>query len=50
MIVGAPPQTTAAARRVRDSVSGETFGKDLISERSLDEVIMAYLSEDAGEE
>ena len=30
--------------------SDSIFGKDLISEKSLDEVIMAYLSEDANEE
>jgi hypothetical protein len=32
-----------------DSESG-LFGQDLISEKSLDEVILAYLSEDPAEE
>lgn len=51
VIIGAPAnivgdkskQRAPAARKARD---GNLFGKDLISEKSLDEVIMAYLSED----
>jgi hypothetical protein len=62
VIVGAPPQVVggpgAGARRSgtgpREAIavppSDSIFGKDLISEKSLDEVIMAYLSEDANEE
>jgi len=53
VIIGAPPKMVgkererkpAASRKARASV----FGKDLISEKSLDEVIMAYLSEDSSE-
>ena len=46
VIIGAPPKMvgknrTPGARKVRRS-----FGKDQVSEKSLDEVIMAYLSED----
>ena len=37
----------AAPRKAR---SGSVFGKDMISEKSLDEVIMAYLSEDSSED
>lgn len=52
VIIGAPPnivgdkgkQRAPAVRKARD---GNLFGKDLISEKSLDEVIMAYLSEDS---
>jgi hypothetical protein len=45
----ATPATTAPppSRRARDG-SSSLFGKDLISEKSLDEVILAYLSEDGG--
>lgn len=50
VIVGAPPVQVGARKPRESSRPPEGFGKDLISERSLDEVIMAYLSEDAGEE
>ncbi|HTP51088.1 MAG TPA: hypothetical protein VMK42_10345 [Anaeromyxobacteraceae bacterium] len=49
----APPPEVAAAQQspppaLRDD--GETlFGEDLISEKSLDEVILSYLAEDLGE-
>ena len=33
----------------RKARSGSVFGKNMISEKSLDEVIMAYLSEDSSE-
>lgn len=59
VIVGAPPRIVSpreggppiprAVRRARESTRPSLFGKDLISERSLDEVILAYLSEDASE-
>jgi hypothetical protein len=52
VIVGAPPQVVGQ-RKGRETPPAPTdsiFGKDLISEKSLDEVIMAYLSEDANEE
>lgn len=42
---GAPTTPPAKVRRARES-----FGGDLISERSLDEVILAYLSEDTTDE
>jgi hypothetical protein len=49
-----PPRTTTGGsrvRRAREDVGGRgVFGQDLISEKSLDEVILAYLSEDASEE
>jgi hypothetical protein len=54
-----PPGTIPPARRTggvgpREAQGGagdsSIFGKDLISEKSLDEVIMAYLSEDTPEE
>jgi len=38
---------TPAARKARNK---DLFGNDTISEKSLDEVIMAYLSEDGGDE
>lgn len=59
VIVGAPARSvggdsgrrakrrTPAARRSRNK---DLFGNDTVSEKSLDEVIMAYLSEDNGEE
>ncbi|HUS68499.1 MAG TPA: hypothetical protein VMZ28_28385 [Kofleriaceae bacterium] len=62
VIVGGPPkvigsggggQTTGqpTTRRAREEPARPNlFGKDLISEKSLDEVILAYLSEDAAEE
>jgi hypothetical protein len=59
VIVGAPPRIVSpreggppvprTIRRARESARPSLFGKDLISERSLDEVILAYLSEDASE-
>ncbi len=50
-----PPQSRPASGRVRAareerSAPNSLFGGDLISEKSLDEVILAYLSEDTGEE
>ncbi len=56
VIVGAPPKVIGNAparpqpRRAREQASSSLFGKDLISEKSLDEVILAYLSEDPGAE
>jgi hypothetical protein len=51
VIVGAPPKVTQPqpAQRVRKAREdeGRGFGQGLISEKSLDEVILAYLSEDA---
>ena len=49
VIVGAPPKTSAPQQRVRKAREdeGRGFGQGLISEKSLDEVILAYLSEDA---
>lgn len=44
---GAPTTPPAKPRRAREA---EGFGGDLISERSLDEVILAYLSEDTNDE
>ncbi len=45
-----PPGPRPAARRPpREDNRPSLFGKDLISERSLDEVILAYLSEDASD-
>ena len=56
VIVGAPPKsiggpTPPASQRVRKAREdeGRGFGQGLISEKSLDEVILAYLSEDADE-
>jgi hypothetical protein len=49
VIVGAPPKPPQQAPRVRKAREdeGRGFGQGLISEKSLDEVILAYLSEDA---
>jgi hypothetical protein len=48
VIVGAPPKSTAPPRiRKAREEEGRGFGQGLISEKSLDEVILAYLSEDA---
>jgi hypothetical protein len=50
VIVGAPPKPPQGAQqRVRKAREdeGRGFGQGLISEKSLDEVILAYLSEDA---
>jgi hypothetical protein len=50
LIVGAPKsssgQTVPRIRKARED-EGRGFGQGLISEKSLDEVILAYLSEDA---
>jgi hypothetical protein len=43
---GAPPPTPPRVRKAREE-EGRGFGSGLISEKSLDEVILAYLSEDA---
>lgn len=50
VIVGAPakPNQPARVRKARED-EGRGFGQGLISEKSLDEVILAYLSEDADE-
>jgi hypothetical protein len=60
VVIGAPPTVIGgdAPRRphhgrepTSTAVREESiFGQDLISEKSLDEVIMAYLSEDANED
>jgi hypothetical protein len=50
VIVGAPPgKPASSSQRVRKAREdeGRSFGQGLISEKSLDEVILAYLSEDA---
>jgi hypothetical protein len=48
VIVGAPKSasTSPRVRKARED-EGRSFGQGLISEKSLDEVILAYLSEDA---
>jgi hypothetical protein len=48
VIVGAPAKqpTTQRVRKARED-EGRGFGQGLISEKSLDEVILAYLSEDS---
>jgi hypothetical protein len=55
VIVGGPgkpsgtnPGTLSKVRRAKETDGG--IGGDLISERSLDEVILAYLSEDTNDE
>jgi len=50
VIVGAPPKQQPAprVRKARED-EGRGFGQGLISEKSLDEVILAYLSEDSDE-
>jgi hypothetical protein len=63
VIIGGPPKVVGGApaappvrgtqtrvRKAREDSESGMFGQDLISEKSLDEVILAYLSEDAGEE
>jgi hypothetical protein len=63
VIVGGPPKVVGgrvaeasgprppATRRAREEPPrASLFGKDLISEKSLDEVILAYLSEDSSDE
>jgi hypothetical protein len=49
VIVGAPTKPNQTAPRVRKAREdeGRGFGQGLISEKSLDEVILAYLSEDS---
>jgi hypothetical protein len=49
VIVGAPPRTPTTQRVRKASEDSRGFGQGLISEKSLDEVILAYLSEDAEE-
>jgi len=46
----ARPQTPPIAHRVVDHGASTTFGSDLISERSLDEVILSYLADDLQED
>jgi hypothetical protein len=62
VIIGGPPKVVGArdaagddprrgGRRAREEPARPNlFGKDLISEKSLDEVILAYLSEDSSED
>ncbi|HVV88773.1 MAG TPA: hypothetical protein VHE35_37275, partial [Kofleriaceae bacterium] len=51
VIVGAPPRPTASpAAPARPRRARDTGSDGLITERSLDEVILAYLSEDGSEE
>jgi hypothetical protein len=50
VIVGAPSRPSTAPGSGRTRRARETGGDGQISERSLDEVILAYLSEDGGEE
>lgn len=48
-----PPQSRASTARVRkatEKAPENLFGQGLISEKSLDEVILAYLSDDSSEE
>lgn len=48
---GAPAASRPRPRRfAREESSGGLFGKEMVSEKSLDEVILAYLSEDPSEE
>ena len=49
VIVGAPAKPAAPKVRKAREEEGRGFGQGLISEKSLDEVILAYLSEDADE-
>jgi hypothetical protein len=50
VIVGAPAKSASPPRvRKAREEEGRGFGQGLISEKSLDEVILAYLSEDADE-
>ncbi len=48
-----PPEVVAARQQppppIHDSGAETLFGEDLISEKSLDEVILSYLAEDMGE-
>lgn len=49
VIVGAPAKPAAPKVRQAREEESRGFGQGLISEKSLDEVILAYLSEDADE-
>jgi hypothetical protein len=51
MIIGGPAKSAGTVPRIRKAREdeGRGFGQGLISEKSLDEVILAYLSEDADE-
>jgi hypothetical protein len=51
VIVGGPAKSVGTVPRIRKAREdeGRGFGQGLISEKSLDEVILAYLSEDADE-
>ena len=51
VIVGTPAKSVGTVPRIRKAREdeGRGFGQGLISEKSLDEVILAYLSEDADE-
>lgn len=49
VIVGAPAKPAPPRVRKAREEEGRGFGQGLISEKSLDEVILAYLSEDADE-
>jgi hypothetical protein len=48
-----PPEVVAARQQPAPALRNEgaetLFGEDLISEKSLDEVILSYLAEDLGE-
>jgi hypothetical protein len=55
--MGKPAEVRYASARpaaifgqVRPSGGGSIFGDDIISDKSLDEVIMSYLAEDIGED
>jgi hypothetical protein len=48
VVVGAPHKPATRVRKARED-EGRGFGSGLISEKSLDEVILAYLSEDSEE-
>lgn len=50
VIVGAPRTNPAPLKRPVTEEERRGFGQGLISEKSLDEVILAYLSEDANDE
>lgn len=50
VIVGGKGAPTVPPAKVRHARETEGFGGDLISERSLDEVILAYLSEDTSDD
>jgi hypothetical protein len=50
VIVGAPRTNPPPVKRPVTEEERRGFGQGLISEKSLDEVILAYLSEDANDE